>query len=100
MFIGVYIMKDNNTEKSLKNLTVKDNENVYRNIIDNCSMYVVNPNMDKFWLMDNWVLAEWNDCQHSNPFESWKFSTVKQAKDDFYEIMDSADFLSNTHQGE
>ena len=93
-------MKDNNTEKSLKNLIGNDRENVYRNIIDNCSMYAVNPNMDKFWLMDNWVLAEWNDCQHSNPFESWKFSTAKDAKEGFYDIMDNADFLSKTHQEE
>tara|TARA_B100000029_G_C16746342_1_gene656452 strand:+ start:227 stop:499 length:273 start_codon:yes stop_codon:yes gene_type:complete len=86
-------MHDRTTEKSLKNLTVKDNENFYRNIIGNCTMYAVNPNMDKFWLMDNWVLAEWNDCQHSNPFESWKFPNAEQAKEGFYDVMDNATYI-------
>lgn len=89
-------MKDSNTEKSLKKLdeiykkeNIYRNKHVYENIIDNCSMYAVKPNMDKFWLMDNYVLAEWNNCQHPNPFETWKFSTVEAAKESFHDIMDN-----------
>ena len=82
-------MIDTRTEKSLENVVITVNRMFYKNIIDNCTMYAVNPNGDKFWLMDNWVLAEWHDCMHSNPFESWKFSNDHQAKYGFYTIMDN-----------
>ena len=36
-------MLDTRTEKSLENLNIFDNEEFYRNIIDNCSMYMVRP---------------------------------------------------------
>ena len=56
----------------MKNLTVNDNEIVYRNIIENATMYCVRHTGTKFWLYNNWVLAEWANCQHSNPFETWR----------------------------
>ena len=67
-------MHDTKTEKSLTNL-IKislENEIVYRNIIENATMYCVRPSGTKFWLYNNWVLAEWAVCQHSNPFETWR----------------------------
>ena len=76
-------MLDTRTEKSLENLNIFDNEEFYRNIIDNCSMYMVRPSGNKFWLKDNWVLAEWKDCMHSNPFETWKCANAKQARELF-----------------
>lgn len=83
-------MIDTSTEKTLKNVVITVNRMFYRNIIDNCTMYAVDPDGNKFWLMDNWVLAEWKNCQHSNPFESWKFKNDKDAKEGFYHIMDNA----------
>ena len=65
-------MHDTKTEKSLTNL-IKislENEIVYRNLIDNATM--LRPSGTKFWLYNNWVLAEWAVCQHSNPFETWR----------------------------
>ena len=91
-------MNDLRTEKSLKNVVITVNRMFYKNIIDNCTMYAVNPNGDKFWLMDNWVLAEWYDCQHSNPFESWKFPNTHQAKDGFYQVKSCRDFLEEINQ--
>ncbi len=83
-------MIDTRTEKSLENVVITVNRMFYKNIIDNCTMYAVNPNGDKFWLMDNWVLAEWHDCMHSNPFESWRCFNHLAAKEAFYTIMDNA----------
>ena len=82
-------MLDTRTEKTLmlSNPFIIDK---YKNTIDNCTMYAVNPNGDKFWLMDNWVLAEWHDCMHSNPFESWRCFNHLAAKEAFYTIMDNA----------
>ena len=82
-------MNDLRTEKSLEKAFELDRM-FYKNIIDNCTMYAVNPNGDKFWLMDNWVLAEWHDCMHSNPFESWRCFNHLAAKEAFYTIMDNA----------
>mgnify|MGYP001342360846 CR=1 FL=1 len=82
-------MIDTRTEKSLENVVITVNRMFYKNIIDNCTMYAVNPNGDKFWLMDNWVLAEWHDCMHSNPFESWRCFNHLAAKEAFYTIMDN-----------
>ena len=79
-------MHDTRTEKSLKNLTVNDNEVVYRNMIDNATMYCVRPSGTKFWLYKEWVLAEWSDCKHSNPFETWRCPNEKQAR----QMIDSA----------
>jgi len=83
-------MIDTRTEKSLENVVITVSRMFYKNIIDNCTMYAVNPNGDKFWLMDNWVLAEWHDCMHSNPFESWRCFNHLAAKEAFYTIMDNA----------
>ena len=83
-------MIDTRTEKSLENVVITVNRMFYKNIIDNCTMYAVNPNGDKFWLMDNWVLAEWHDCMHSNPFESWRCFNHLAAKEAFYTIMNNA----------
>jgi len=83
-------MIDTRTEKSLENVVITVNRMFYKNIIDNCTMYAVNPNGDKFWLMDNWVLAEWHDCLHSNPFESWRCFNHLAAKEAFYTIMNNA----------
>ena len=82
-------MIDTRTEKSVENVVITVNRMFYKNIIDNCTMYAVNPNGDKFWLMDNWVLAEWHDCMHSNPFESWRCFNHLAAKEAFYTIMDN-----------
>ena len=83
-------MIDTRTEKSLENVVITVSRMFYKNIIDNCTMYAVNPNGDKFWLMDNWVLAEWHDCMHSNPFESWRCFNHLAAKEAFYTIMNNA----------
>ena len=83
-------MMDVRTEKSLENVVITVSRMFYKNIIDNCTMYAVNPNGDKFWLMDNWVLAEWHDCMHSNPFESWRCFNHLAAKEAFYTIMNNA----------
>ena len=91
-------MLDNNTEKRLKTVTIMDNKKVYRNIMNNCSQYIVKPNGNKAWLFENWVLIEWNFCSHtkegtflqtSNPFESWKLPTEKQALEYFLEIQNN-----------
>tara|TARA_Y100001938_G_scaffold135020_1_gene196167 strand:+ start:12506 stop:12760 length:255 start_codon:yes stop_codon:yes gene_type:complete len=76
-------MLDTRTEKSLENVVIFDNKKVYKNIIDNCTMYAVKPNGNKVWLMDNWVLVEWFFCNHTNPFESWKLPNNRQAKEFF-----------------
>ena len=83
-------MIDTRTAISLENVVITVNRMFYKNIIDNCTMYAVNPNGDKFWLMDNWVLAEWHDCMHSNPFESWRCFNHLAAKEAFYTIMNNA----------
>ena len=79
------MMLDTTTEKNLNKMVkpLLDNVKHYRNIMKNCSMYMVKPNGNKFWLMDNWILAEWKNCEHSNPFESWKYPNAKIAKDIF-----------------
>ena len=70
-----------------------DNKKVYRNIMDNCSQYIVKANGNKAWLFKNWVLIEWYFCDHTNPFESWKFPTPaagrRQALDHFLEIQNN-----------
>ena len=78
-------MHDTKTEQSLTNL-IKislENEIVYRNLIDNATMYCVRPSGTKFWLYKEWVLAEWSDCKHSNPFETWRCPNEKQARQMF-----------------
>jgi hypothetical protein len=82
-------MLDNNTEKRLKTVTIMDNKKVYKNIMDNCSQYLVKPNGNKAWLFENWVLLEWDFCSHTNPFESWKLPTEKQALEYFLEIQNN-----------
>tara|TARA_Y100000310_G_scaffold298041_1_gene331596 strand:+ start:740 stop:1003 length:264 start_codon:yes stop_codon:yes gene_type:complete len=78
-------MLDTTTEKNLKNIIkpLEDNAKWYRKIMDNCSMYMVKPNGNKYWLADNWILAEYKECAHSNPFESWKYPDAKIAKENF-----------------
>jgi hypothetical protein len=78
-------MFDTLTENNLKKMVkpVLDNAQFYQNLMKNCSQYMVKPNGNKFWLTDNWILAEWKDCQNTNPFESWKYPTAKIAKDNF-----------------
>ena len=81
-----FFMMDVRTEMSLLNLNIFDNEKFYKNIIDNCTMYMVRPDGNKFWLYNNWVLAEWHDCMHSNPFETWKLPNTNQAKEYFINL--------------
>ena len=75
-------MIDTRTEKSLKEISLSISV-VYRNIIENATMYCVRPSGTKFWLYNNWVLAEWAVCQHSNPFETWNCKTEKAARELF-----------------
>jgi hypothetical protein len=82
-------MLDTTTEKNLNGVTIMDNKKVYKNIMDNCDMYMVKPNGNKAWLFENWVLLEWNFCNHSNPFESWKLPNAEQAKEFFNEIQNN-----------
>lgn len=77
-------MLDTSTEKNLKKIVKLAPELFnYRKIMDNCTQYMVKPNGNKFWLYNNWIVAEWKDCQHSNPFESWKFPNAKTAREYF-----------------
>ena len=78
-------MFDTSTENNLKKMVkpVLDNAKFYQNLMENCSQYMVKPNGNKFWLSDNWILAEWKNCQHTNPFESWKYPNAKIATDNF-----------------
>ena len=78
-------MLDNTTEKNLKKMVkpLLNNAKHYRKIMDDCTMYMVEPNGNKFWLADNWILAEWKVCSHSNPFESWQFPNAETAKEAF-----------------
>ena len=78
-------MLDTTTEKNLKKMVkpLLDNAKRYRKIMDDCTMYMVKPNGNKFWLAGEWILAEWKVCSHSNPFESWKYPNAKTAKDIF-----------------
>ena len=82
-------MHDTRTEKVLNNLNMFDNEEFYRNIIDNCSMYAVKPNGNKIWLMNNWVLVQWASCEHPNPFESWQFPNNGQAREYFDSLIEA-----------
>ena len=86
-------MLDTTTEKNLDKMVkpLLDNVKHYRNIMKNCSMYMVKPNGNKFWLMDNWIVAEWKNCEHSNPFESWKYPNAETAKDIFTNTMSTDD---------
>ena len=78
-------MLDTTTEKNLKKMVkpLLDNAKRYRNIMDNCTMYMVKPNGNQYWLADNWIVAEYKKCSHSNPFESWKYPNAKTAKEIF-----------------
>ncbi len=80
-------MLDKTTEKNLKRMVkpAQANARFYKKIMDNCTQYLVKPSGDKFWLCNNWIVAEWFDCQHINPFESWKFQNNKQATEIFNE---------------
>ena len=82
-------MNDTKTQQSLNDVTIMDNKKVYRNIMDNCSQYIVKSNGNKAWLFENWVLIEWNFCSHTNPFESWKLPTEKHALEYFLEIQNN-----------
>jgi hypothetical protein len=78
-------MLDTTTENNLKKMVkpLLDNAKHYRKIMDDCTMYMVKPNGNKFWLAGEWILAEWKNCSHSNPFESWRYPNAKTAKDIF-----------------
>ena len=78
-------MLDTTTEKNLKKMIkpLEDNAKHYRKIMDNASQYMVKHNGNKFWISENWILAEWKNCAHSNPFESWKYPNAKTAEDNF-----------------
>jgi len=89
-------MHDTRTEKVLNNLNMFDNEEFYRNIIDNCSMYAVKPNGNKLWLMDNWVLVQWASCEHHNPFETWKLPK-NQAREYFDSLISENDLNVPPH---
>ena len=75
-------MHDTRTEKSLKEISLSISV-VYRNIIENATMYCVRPSGTKFWLYKEWDLAEWSDYKHSNPFETWRCPNEKQARQMF-----------------
>ena len=81
-------MLDTSTENALKNLIkpLSNNAKFYRSVMDNCSEYMVKHNGNKFWLFNNWIIAEWKNCQHSNPFESWKHPSADSAKEHFKSI--------------
>ena len=85
-------MHDTRTEKVLNNLNMFDNEEFYRNIIDNCTMYAVQPNDNKIWLKSDWVLVQWADCEHPNPFESWHFPSNGQAREYFDSLIEDEHF--------
>ena len=78
-------MLDTTTEKNLKKMVkpLLDNAKHYRNIMDNCTLYMVKPNGNKYWISENWILGEYKHCEHSNPFESWKYPNAKIAKENF-----------------
>jgi len=87
-------MLDTNTEKSLNKLIIddkiastkngcKDFYIYYKDIIDNCSEYLVKHNGNKHWLCGTKILTEWKNCSHRNPFESWIFSNEEMAIESF-----------------
>ena len=90
-------MHDTRTEKVLKSLDPFTTEAPkYRHIIDNCTMYAVQPNDNKIWLKSDWVLVQWASCEHPNPFETWKLPK-NQAREYFDSLISENDLNVPPH---